>query len=110
MTDLKLISSETNEVSKPNPISFQALWEKAEEVSKKTTSSREELFIKIKLIFDEYMKLDNIPSQEIQKILKKKKFGELLFSFAELSRLDNINVYAVLNTEVQITDNFSPPK
>lgn len=97
-------------VKKPEPISFSSLWEKSEKVSGMNQISREELFIKLKMCFEDYAKLENIPSKDIQRILKNKKFGELLFALTELSRIDNVNVYAVLQSEVSIAENFSLPK
>lgn len=80
---------------------FEELWEDAEKASEKCPTSREELFIKIKSELEEYYKLDNILSKEIQNILKTKKLGEILFKIAELSRVDNINTFAALQLEVQ---------
>lgn len=80
---------------------FEELWEEAERVSEKSPIPRDELFIKLKYELEEYAKLDNIPSKEIQNILKTKKLGEILFKIAELSRVDNINTFAALQLEVQ---------
>ncbi len=80
---------------------FEELWEDAEKASEKYPISREELFIKIKSEIEEYYKLDNIISKDIQNILKTKKLGEILFKIAELSRVDNINTFAALQLEVQ---------
>lgn len=80
---------------------FEQLWEQAEQISIKFPTSREELFMRVKQEIEEYMKLDNIPSKEIQNILKTKKMGEILYRIAELSRIDNINTFAALQLEVQ---------
>jgi len=80
---------------------FEQLWEEAERVAEKSPTTRNELFIKLKYELEEYSKLDNIPSKEIQNILKTKKLGEILFKIAELSKVDNINTFAALQLEVQ---------
>jgi hypothetical protein len=80
---------------------FEQLWEEAEQVAEKAPTARDELFIKLKYEIEEYAKLDNIPSKEIQNILKTKKLGEILFKIAELSKVDNINTFAALQLEVQ---------
>jgi hypothetical protein len=80
---------------------FEELWQEAEKASEKQPLTREELFLKLKLEIEEYSKLDNIPSKDIQNILKTKKLGEILFKIAELSRVDNINTFAALQLEVQ---------
>jgi len=84
------------------PISFSELWEQAEEISKSNATSTKEIFIELEKGIKEYVKLENIPSQDIQNILKTKKFGEILFKLTELSRIDNINSYAALHMEIQI--------
>ncbi len=82
-------------------IHFEELWQNAEKASEKYPTSRDELFIKIKSEIEEYNKLDNILSLDIQNILKTKKMGEILFRIAELSRIDNINTFAALQLQVQ---------
>lgn len=82
--------------------SYQELWLTAEEVSKHSLSSRDNLYSSIKSIMDDYEKLDKIPAPEIAKMLKTKKLGELLFKIAELSRLDDVNVYLALQQEILI--------
>lgn len=80
---------------------FEELWEEAEKASEKFTINKEVLFNKLAQEIEEYAKLDNIPSKEIQKILKTKKLGEILFKIAELSRIDDINTFVALQLEVQ---------
>lgn len=83
---------------------YEQVWEQAEQATLKNPMLRSELFIKIKQEIDEYAKLDNIPSKEIQNVLKTKKLGEILFKISELSRVDDINTYAALLMEVQLAN------
>lgn len=83
---------------------FEKLWEEAEGLSAKNPLTKDELFIRIGDNFQDYAKLDNIPSKEIQSILKTKKLGEILFKIAELSRVDGINTFAALQLEMQCVE------
>lgn len=86
---------------------FESLWEEAEKATEKHPTTKNELFVALKQEIDEYAKLENIPSKEIQNILKTKKLGEILFKLTELSRTDNINTYAALQMEVQIAEKIN---
>jgi len=84
------------------PKHFEEIWEESEMLSSNNPTDREQLFSNLESDLKEYVKLENIPSQDIQNILKTKKFGEILFKLTELSRIDNINSYAALHMEIQI--------
>lgn len=82
---------------------FEDLWNDAEKLSADlNNSSRNDIFPKIKELLDDYVKIDNVPATEIQKVLRQKKIGEILFKLTELSRLDDINTYAALKLELAV--------
>jgi len=81
---------------------FETIWQQAEETSKGSFISRVDIYCSIKNIIDEYERLDKIPAPEIQKILRTKKFGELLYKVAELSRIDGVNTFSALKQETAI--------
>ena len=76
---------------------FSELWEEAESIS--SGMGKEELCLNLIDLITEYKKLDNIASKDIQGTLKKKKYGEILQKMTELSKADDINVYAALQLE-----------
>lgn len=80
---------------------YEQLWEAAEQSSIENTSTKNEILIAIKEELQKYLQIDNIPSKEIQNILKTKKMGEILFKLAQISRIDNINTFAALQMEVR---------
>lgn len=84
---------------------FEEVWTKAEEVSAQDHLSREEIYLKLQDDLREYSKFDAVPSNEIKKILKTKKLGEILFEVTKLSRLDNVNSWAALDMEIRIAEN-----
>lgn len=88
-----------------DPQHFEELWRDAEKASEPQLTPRAELFIQLKQAFNDYAQLDAIPSNDIQNVLKTKKLGEVLYRIAELSRVDNINVFAALQMEVQCAIN-----
>ena len=81
---------------------FEQLWEYAERISQQNTLSKQEIFLKLNEVLSEYNKLDNIPSKDIQNVLKTKQMGEILFLLCHLSRIDNINTFAAL----QLVSNY----
>ncbi len=92
--------TDTLKIEKVLP-TFEEVWNTAETVSKKNNAKHQAIIIALHNYLDDYLKTENIPAPEIKKILKQKKFGELLFKVAELSRLDDINIYAALQLELQ---------
>ena len=86
---------------------FEHLWERAEEVSATQYPIKNELFNKLKQDIDDYLKLEDIPSNDIKSTLKTKKMGEILFKLATLSKLDNVNTYAALQLEVVMLEKIS---
>lgn len=83
---------------------FEELWELSEKTSTKLSDTQEEILFKLTQDLKEYEKLNNVPSKEIQNILRTKKLGEILFKITQISRIDNINSYAALHTEIKIAE------
>ncbi len=80
-------------------LAFSELWEQAEQI--KSNESREEIHFNLIELLNDYKKLDNIVAKDIQKTLRVKKYGEILYKMTELSRMDEINTYAALLLELQ---------
>ena len=86
------------------PISFEALWNKCEELHKDVVSQEsgsgiiDELSLKINL----YKALDQkeIPEKE-RETIKSRTMGEILLTLTKLSMKDNINVYEALSIAMQ---------
>lgn len=88
---------------------YEDLWSEAEELTKKYPSdNKATLCSNLETAVHEYLKLDNIPSNDIKKALQTKKLGEILFRITELSRLDNINTYEALLLEIQFVGKNLP--
>lgn len=83
-------------------IHFETVWEAAEEIAQKQSMSKNDIFLRLEYELKEYSKLENIPSKEIQTLLKTKKMGEILFMLCYLTKIDNINSYSALQTEINI--------
>lgn len=90
-------------------LSFSELWEKSEKVSVGVADNKAEILDKVRDACTNYARLGDIPSPELRRILQTKKMGEILFELTKLSRLDNLNTYAALLTEVQIFEKADEP-
>lgn len=82
---------------------FEEVWNAAENLSKSEVN-KSNLFARLEQDFQDYQKLDSVPSNDIKKILQAKKLGEILFKISQISKTDDINVFTALQMEVRIAE------
>ena len=81
---------------------FEELWEKCEELHKEAGTSISSSLMELDLKFSLYKKIDvqGFSNEEVEKI-KSRVLGEILLTIANISLIDNINVYQALNEALQ---------
>lgn len=84
-----------------NIIHYETLWEDAEKLSKEENS----IFVLdnlTNLILEYKDILESNADEKTKFVFKNRKFGEILFSLCELSKIDNVNTYSALKQEIEL--------
>ncbi len=83
---------------------FEDLWVSCEEFHKQTNNSTSSILEEIKMKLSLYQTIidKSTLSKEENKKIKEKIFGEILLSFTALSLEEDINVYQILNSALQL--------